>query len=68
MFSFATQAIMNLPERLAVTATLNVSYRAPTKADQFVVIHTKLDDIKGRKGYVSATMETLDGVRLVEAT
>ncbi|KIK54842.1 hypothetical protein GYMLUDRAFT_891977 [Collybiopsis luxurians FD-317 M1] len=64
----ARNAIMNLPERIAVTATLNVSYRAPTKADQFVVVHTKLDEIKGRKGFVSATVETLDGVRLAEAT
>ncbi|KAE9396585.1 Thioesterase/thiol ester dehydrase-isomerase, partial [Gymnopus androsaceus JB14] len=64
----ARNAIMNLPERIAVTATLNVSYRAPTKADQFVVIHTKLDEIKGRKVFVSATAETLDGIRLVEAT
>ena len=63
-----SKAIMNFSERIAVTASLNVSYRAPTKADQFVVIHTKLDELKGRKCFVSATIETLDGVRLVEAT
>ncbi|KAF5340864.1 hypothetical protein D9757_011583 [Collybiopsis confluens] len=64
----ARNAIMNLPERIAVTATLSVSYRAPTKADQFVVVHTKLDEIKGRKGFVTGTVETLDGTRLAEAT
>ncbi|KAF9070152.1 HotDog domain-containing protein, partial [Rhodocollybia butyracea] len=64
----ARTAIMNFPERIGVTATLDVSYRAPTKADQFIVIHTKLDEVKGRKAFVSATAETLDGIRLVDAT
>jgi hypothetical protein len=28
------QAIVNVPEKVAVTAKLSVNYRAPTKADQ----------------------------------
>jgi acyl-CoA thioesterase FadM len=58
---------MNLPERIGVTAILNLSYRAPTKADQFVVIKTRLVDVKGRKANVSARVEDMNGTLLVEA-
>ncbi|THU93997.1 Thioesterase/thiol ester dehydrase-isomerase [Dendrothele bispora CBS 962.96] len=66
--SLGRQAIVNLPSRVGVTATLNISYRAPTKADQFIVIKTKLDELKGRKAFVSARVEDMNGTLLVEAT
>ncbi|KAF5360170.1 hypothetical protein D9758_011351 [Tetrapyrgos nigripes] len=66
--SLGRQAITNLPDRIGVTATLNLSYRAPTKADQFIVIKTKLDRAKGRKVFVSARVEDLNGTLLVEAS
>ena len=50
-----------------MTATLNLNYRAPTKADQFIVIKTKLGEVKGRKAYVVARVEDLKGTLLVEA-
>ncbi|KAK7440797.1 hypothetical protein VKT23_016875 [Stygiomarasmius scandens] len=65
--TMARTAINNLPERIGVTATLDLSYRAPTKADQFVVIKTKLIDVKGRKANVEARVEDMNGTLLVEA-
>jgi acyl-coenzyme A thioesterase PaaI-like protein len=61
-------AIVNLPEKVGVTANLSLNYKAPTKADQFVVIKTRVDDIQGRRAYVSGTVEDLQGTVLVEAT
>lgn len=65
--TLARTAIINLPEKVGVTAKLSLTYRAPTMADQFVVIKTKLTDIKGRKANVSGTIEALDGTVLVQA-
>ncbi|KAJ3835231.1 mitochondrial protein [Lentinula raphanica] len=65
--SMARTAINNLPERIGVTATLNLNYRAPTKADQFIVIKTKLGEVKGRKANVVARVEDMKGTLLVEA-
>ncbi|WVR09733.1 hypothetical protein IAU60_006809 [Kwoniella sp. DSM 27419] len=61
-------ALLNLPSRIGVTANLNINYRSPCMADQFVVVRTKLDSLKGRKCVVSATMETLGGERVADAT
>ncbi|KAF7317568.1 4HBT domain-containing protein [Mycena kentingensis (nom. inval.)] len=57
-----------------VTATLSLRYRAPTRADQFVVIRTSLaspppaPDARppSRKCLVKGTIESLDGTLLVE--
>ncbi|KAF9457363.1 mitochondrial protein [Collybia nuda] len=61
-------AIVNLPDKIGVTAKLSLNYRAPTRADQFIVIKTFLDEAKGRKTVVSGRIEDLDGTVLVEAT
>ncbi|KAJ7711898.1 HotDog domain-containing protein [Mycena metata] len=60
-------AIINLPEKVGVTATLSLKYKAPTRADQFVVMKTELVELKGRKARVSGRVEALDGSLLVEA-
>ncbi|KAJ7184695.1 HotDog domain-containing protein [Mycena filopes] len=60
-------AITNLPERVGVTATLSLKYKAPTRADQFVVMKTELVELKGRKARVTGRVEALDGTLLVEA-
>ncbi|KAJ7654297.1 HotDog domain-containing protein [Mycena rosella] len=60
-------AITNLPEKVGVTATLSLKYRAPTRADQFVVMKTELVSLNGRKAVVSGRVEDLDGTVLVEA-
>ena len=81
------QAIINLPEKVGVTAQLTLNYRAPTMADQvcqlfllagvtlnheitrqFIVIKTRIREVKGRKATVSGTVEDLQGTVLVEAS
>jgi uncharacterized protein (TIGR00369 family) len=60
-------AINNLPDKVGVTANLTINYRAPTKADQFIVIKTKLVDVKGRKVWVEGHIEDTTGTVLAEA-
>ncbi|GJE99470.1 thioesterase/thiol ester dehydrase-isomerase [Phanerochaete sordida] len=60
-------ALLNLPDKIGVTANLNINYRAPTRADQFIVIKTKLDEKNGRKVRVSGVIEDVDGKVLAEA-
>ncbi len=50
-----------------MTANLNINYKAPTLADQFIVIKVKLDEAQGRKSRVSGTVEDMAGNVLVEA-
>ncbi|EJT96547.1 Thioesterase/thiol ester dehydrase-isomerase [Dacryopinax primogenitus] len=66
--ALARQAFLNLPSHLGVTATLTVNYRAPVMADQFILIETKLDTVKGRKATVSGCIYDLDGKLLAESS
>lgn len=59
---------MNLPARIGVTANLSINYKAPTRADQFIVIRTKIGEVKGRKATVTGRIEDVEGKVLVEAT
>lgn len=61
------QALLNLPDKIGVTAYLNLNYRAPTRADQFLVIKTRLVEAKGRKAKVAGRIEDAQGNVLVEA-
>jgi len=63
----AGNAITNLPEKVGVTATLALNYRAPTRADQFIVLKTRLVELKGRKATVTGRVEDLEGTLLVDA-
>ncbi|KAI0800459.1 Thioesterase/thiol ester dehydrase-isomerase [Fomes fomentarius] len=65
--TLARVALLNLPEKVGVTANLNINYKAPTLADQFIVIKVKLDEAQGRKSRVSGTVEDMAGNVLVEA-
>ncbi|KAF7375374.1 UPF0644 protein PB2B4.06 [Mycena sanguinolenta] len=65
--ALARNAITNLPEKVGVTATLSLNYRAPTRADQFVVLKTRLVELKGRKATVTGRVEDLQGTLLVDA-
>ncbi|KAJ6518554.1 mitochondrial protein [Mycena vulgaris] len=65
--ALARNAILNLPQKVGVTATLSLTYRAPTRADQFVILKTQLVEAKGRKAIVSGRVEDLEGTLLVEA-
>lgn len=50
-----------------MTATLNLAYKKPTFADQYVVLRSHLVNSKGRKAWVKGTIEDLEGNVLVEA-
>ncbi|KAG8892270.1 hypothetical protein FRB99_002839, partial [Tulasnella sp. 403] len=66
--SLARVALMNLPSKIGVTASLTINYKAPTRADQFIVVRTKVEEVKGRKAVVSGRIEDLSGKLLVEAS
>ncbi|KAK4048116.1 Bud site selection protein, Revert to axial protein 1 [Microbotryomycetes sp. JL201] len=65
--SLGRTALIALPTNIGVTATLELSYKKPTFANQFVVIRTELVELKGRKAWVRGHIEDLDGQVLVEA-
>ena len=44
-----------------------MDYKAPTRANQFIVIRTRLVEVKGRKVTVEGTIEDTDGLVLVQA-
>ncbi|KAI9317097.1 HotDog domain-containing protein [Dichotomocladium elegans] len=57
----ACVAIPALPYNFGYTANLNIDYRKPLKADQWVVLRGRLDRAEGRKAYVVASIESTDG-------
>ncbi|KAK7017428.1 UPF0644 protein PB2B4.06 [Favolaschia claudopus] len=65
--ALARNAFTNLPAKIGVTATLSLDYRAPTRADQFIVVKTQLVEVKGRKATVAGRVEDLEGTLLVSA-
>ncbi|KAG0243475.1 HotDog domain-containing protein [Mortierella sp. GBAus27b] len=64
----AMSAIPNLPGKSGFTANLNINYRHPCIADQFIIAHAELTSTEGRKAFVKATLKTLQGTLLAEAT
>jgi acyl-coenzyme A thioesterase PaaI-like protein len=61
-----------LPNKVGVTANLNIDYRAPAMANSYVVLRAETVKVEGRKAWVEGRIETLpeDGkepVVLVEA-
>ncbi|KAG0004079.1 hypothetical protein BGZ80_007641 [Entomortierella chlamydospora] len=64
----AMTAIPNLPGKTGFTANLNINYRHPCIADQFIVIHSEVTSVEGRKAFVKATLKGIDGTLYVEAT
>ncbi|KAF7860870.1 hypothetical protein EAF04_008388 [Stromatinia cepivora] len=50
-----------LPNRIGMTATLTVNYRAPTPANTFVVLRAETTKVEGRKAWVEGRIETLVG-------
>ena len=62
-----------LPNKIGVTANLNINYRSPTKAGSYVVLKAKTQKVEGRKAWVEGRIEALGeddepGTVLVEAT
>lgn len=64
--ALARTAMYNLPGKIGVTARLEIDYRKPTMANQFIVLETQLVEQKGRKAVVKGTMKDVDGQLLLE--
>jgi hypothetical protein len=61
-----------LPSKVGMTANLNINYRSPCRAGQFVVLRAETTKVDGRKAWVKGRLETLGlaggaGKTLVEA-
>lgn len=50
-----------LPNKVGMTANLNINYRAPAPAGTFVVLRAKTTRVEGRKAWVEGRIETLVG-------
>jgi acyl-coenzyme A thioesterase PaaI-like protein len=48
-----------LPNKVAVTASLKIDYRAPCMAGQIVVLRAETTKVEGRKAWVTGRLETL---------
>lgn len=48
-----------LPNKVGVTASLNISYKAPCMANQIVVLVAETIKVEGRKAWVKGRLETL---------
>ncbi|KAI9489461.1 HotDog domain-containing protein [Zychaea mexicana] len=57
----ACVAMPALPNKIGFTANLNIDYRKPLMADQWVILRGQLDRAEGRKAYVKAWIESPDG-------
>lgn len=69
----ARTAFAALPRKVGMTANLNINYKAPCMAGQYIVLKSELTKSEGRKAWVEGRIETLpkDGeepIVLVEAT
>ncbi|KAJ4424774.1 hypothetical protein N0V82_000493 [Gnomoniopsis sp. IMI 355080] len=69
----ARTAFAALPRKVGMTANLNINYKAPCMAGQYIVLKSELTKSEGRKAWVEGRIETLpkDGeepVVLAEAT
>ncbi|KAK9717850.1 hypothetical protein K7432_005918 [Basidiobolus ranarum] len=64
----AATVFPSLPGKNGVTANLNINYRKPVMADQFISINAKVTKVEGRKGWVEAQVKDLKGNVLVEAS
>ena len=48
-----------LPNKIGVTANLNINYRAPAKAGSYVIVRATTMKVEGRKAWVKGRVETL---------
>lgn len=48
-----------LPNKVGVTASLNITYKAPCMANQIVVLVAETTKVEGRKAWVKGRLETL---------
>lgn len=55
----ARSAFAALPHHVGMTANLNINYRAPCKAGQYIVLRGEVTRSEGRKAWVEGRIETL---------
>jgi 3'-phosphoadenosine 5'-phosphosulfate synthase len=48
-----------LPNKVGVTANLQINYKKPTKADQYLVLKATTTKVEGRKAFVEGHIETM---------
>lgn len=48
-----------LPNKVGVTANLQIDYKKPTKAEQYLVLRAKTTKVEGRKAFVEGHIETM---------
>lgn len=48
-----------LPNKVGVTASLQINYKKPTKADQYLVLKATTTKVDGRKAFVEGHIETM---------
>ena len=48
-----------LPNKIGMTANLNINYRAPAPAGAFVILRATTTKVEGRKAWVEGRLETL---------
>lgn len=48
-----------LPNQVGVTANLQINYKKPTKADQYLVLKARTTKVEGRKAFVEGHVETM---------
>ncbi|KAJ6119850.1 hypothetical protein N7523_004130 [Penicillium sp. IBT 18751x] len=56
---FARCCFPALPNKVGVTANLNIDYRAPAMADSYVALRAETVKVEGRKAWVEGRIETL---------
>lgn len=56
-----------LEKPMAVTANLNINYRSPLKANTIAVLKAKIDKTDGRKMFMSASLEDLEGKLIADS-
>lgn len=57
-----------LPGRIAVTAKLELQFCSPIKLDSIILVRATTTKVEGRKAWVEATIETMEGKLLVQAS
>ncbi len=68
MLDFVGQALLNLPEKIGVTANLSINYRAPTRADQVASLYLFLGSRTQQIHSITLLQFIVFRVHLLEAT
>ncbi|KAB5515340.1 HotDog domain-containing protein [Coniochaeta sp. 2T2.1] len=51
-----------VPHTVMMTANLDINYKAPTRARQYIVVRVNVTKLEGRKAWLEGQIQTLDAV------